>query len=45
MREFESARGVVPEPEDVLRVGDEISVSVLEIDRDRRRLTLSRRSG
>ncbi|WP_324604873.1 S1 RNA-binding domain-containing protein [Streptomyces xylophagus] len=44
LREPAVAPGVVPEPEDVVRVGDEISVSVLEIDRDRRRLTLSQRS-
>ncbi|MER7643306.1 S1 RNA-binding domain-containing protein [Streptomyces sp. NPDC126522] len=42
LRELGAAPGVPPE--DVVRVGEEISVSVKEIDRERRRLTLSRRS-
>ncbi|MGR3872490.1 S1 RNA-binding domain-containing protein [Streptomyces graminifolii] len=41
LRELGAAPGVPPE--DVVRVGEEISVSVKEIDRERRRLTLSRR--
>ncbi|MFE4408995.1 S1 RNA-binding domain-containing protein [Streptomyces sp. NPDC056821] len=31
-------------PEDVVQIGDEVSVTVMDIDRDRRRLALSQRS-
>ncbi|WP_371525244.1 S1 RNA-binding domain-containing protein [Streptomyces sp. NBC_01283] len=39
----ELARTPVEHPEDAVRVGDEISVAVTEVDRERRRLALSRR--
>ena len=39
----ELARGPMSAPEDVVLIGDEVTVVVTEIDRERRRLSLSRR--
>ena len=40
----EMARGHVEKPEDVVRVGDEIKVKVMDVDLDRRRISLSIRA-
>jgi small subunit ribosomal protein S1 len=40
----EMARGHVEKPEDVVRVGDQIKVKVMDVDLDRRRISLSIRA-